>query len=438
MKELPPEILFLVFKRFESASTLANCAMVSKTWNKVASDGSLWFPFCAQFWVPVNIIENRNLKDRDRQRFIKWKIYDNSQDPRASFVEWYRKFKDVANVYPKIKSMANSIISWMKRHSTSTYNSLQGGIFEWETLYVDMIPKVSSLNRLNELNVNIQAFILLYHFINGQKARMPHVDHGLFGTFTCYDQFASLFMLPSQYVRSLSINGLGVCAFAVCPRTGKFLAIVCQEGNLLGKVVELNDKTGYLVDHGYFIEFMENHVNSLIHGKCDLVGESKSLSLFKRNGPFYSCQVTRGIEVEVSTNMSIESESREGMWVYRVKLSLVGDVFGPENVPEICQLISRNWIIRYQSGLVEHVRGDAVVGEHPILSRSQPTFAYCSICMGRQRPDRDIDFPLSMEGSFTFINGTMAEANSEREAEYFDVQIAKFNFQLPQKIIDYI
>lgn len=89
----------------------------------------------------------------------------------------------------------------------------------------------------------LKPYIMFLHFCDGQKARMPHVDLGLFGTFTCYGtlhilwlllgQYASLFMLPSKHVTVHRLGNLFIMIISVCPRSG-VVSIFCNFREISG------------------------------------------------------------------------------------------------------------------------------------------------------------------------------------------------------------
>lgn len=65
------------------------------------------------------------------------------------------------------------------------------------------------------------------------------------------------------------------------------------------------------------------------------------------------------------------------------------------------QLLDRQWTIRNAGGAVEsEVRGEAVVGQYPLLEAGGTDFTYQSCTHQR-------DAQGSIEGSFTFIEGSI-------------------------------
>lgn len=128
------------------------------------------------------------------------------------------------------------------------------------------------------------------------------MDLGLFGCYSCYGkifsrflkcligQFVSLFMLPSKFLKVQEIHGFKVIVFAVCPRSGKFLSICIEEPrrsikkshfenldmndgyntSLLYKVLEISSITGFFLNKGSFLHFLDNIVSGLENDLYDL------------------------------------------------------------------------------------------------------------------------------------------------------------------------
>jgi uncharacterized protein affecting Mg2+/Co2+ transport len=233
---------------------------------------------------------------------------------------------------------------------------------------------------------SLQAFALLFHFIDGQKPRMPHVDAGLFGTYTCYTHFTSVFMLPMKYLRTQHLEEFHqsvLIIFALCPRTGFYYGLVIESRwtDLVGQVVHVNMVSRNFIRYGLFLPWLEQYVSDLVdRQQYDIIGEDRVLSMFKNHAPPYTSRaLSRGVLCEVSTHCMLETISPSLPWVYRVKFQLSTD--GIES-PRVCQLIRRRWAVRYQSGLVKHVADELVVGQMPVLRVDSPLFTYCSICGG--------------------------------------------------------
>ena len=104
---------------------------------------------------------------------------------------------------------------------------------------------------------------------------------------------------------------------------------------------------------------------------------------------FQHAAMTDGITVRVSVNFLPEQsrpEAGKWFWVYHIRIENGGD--------EAVQLMRRHWRITDARGMVNHVDGEGVVGEQPLLEPGE-THDYVSGC------------PLStahgtMEGFYTF------------------------------------
>ncbi len=114
---------------------------------------------------------------------------------------------------------------------------------------------------------------------------------------------------------------------------------------------------------------------------------------------FQHAAMTDGVTVRVAVNFLPEQsriESSKWFWVYHIRLENEGT--------QAVQLLTRHWRITDGRGMVNHVEGEGVVGEQPVLLPGQ-SHDYVSGC------------PLttphgSMEGHYTFRreDGSLFEA----------------------------
>lgn len=246
-------------------------------------------------------------------------------------------------------------------------------------------------------------------------------------------QYTSLFMLPSARIATESFGSIQVAIFAVCPRSGKFLCMVTNstQEHLRFQVIELDETNQLYFSRGTFLTWFNKYVLSLQRGAYDTFGTERAISMFCNQGPCSSRSLCRGVEVWASSLPALEANSPSGVWIYRIKLNYVGG----DDAPLSCQLLRRYWIITYQSGAVEHVTGDGVIGETPILSQTNSTFQYCSVCTGHQTEDasglRVYDPAVYMEGEFEFC---IPASNSGQNDERFLVPIERFQFEQMNKL----
>ncbi|WP_336986134.1 Co2+/Mg2+ efflux protein ApaG [Altererythrobacter aquiaggeris] len=114
---------------------------------------------------------------------------------------------------------------------------------------------------------------------------------------------------------------------------------------------------------------------------------------------FQHAAITQGITVRVAVSFLPEQsqiESGKWFWVYHIRIENGSD--------QPVQLLTRHWRITDGRGMVNHVEGEGVVGEQPVIAPGA-AHDYVSGC------------PLtthmgSMEGHYTFsrADGSLMEA----------------------------
>ena len=122
--------------------------------------------------------------------------------------------------------------------------------------------------------------------------------------------------------------------------------------------------------------------------------------------------VTRSLRVTVRAfYLADQSDPEEGrhVWAYRVRITNEGR--------ETVQLLKRSWSITDGMGRTQHVRGDGVVGEQPVLEPGE-AFEYTS------------GTPLSTPSGFMRGTYGMVEQGSGEE---FDVAIPAFSLDSPHQ-----
>jgi ApaG protein len=123
-------------------------------------------------------------------------------------------------------------------------------------------------------------------------------------------------------------------------------------------------------------------------------------------------KTTRGIRVSVRSffleDQSLPEEGRY-VWAYRVKIE--------NNGREPVQLLRRTWRITDASGRTQHVHGEGVVGEQPLLEPGE-SFEYTS------------GTPLDTASGFMVGAYHMVVPSS---GENFDVAIPAFSLDSPHQ-----
>lgn len=125
------------------------------------------------------------------------------------------------------------------------------------------------------------------------------------------------------------------------------------------------------------------------------------------------CQVTHGVTVTVLTfwlDDQSQPEEHRFAWAYHIRIE--------NGRRESFQLLSRSWEITDAFGRTEHVHGEGVVGEQPVIA-PKDQFDYTSGAM--------------LTTASGFMRGTyhMVEPASGR---HFDVRIPPFSLDSPHEI----
>jgi len=122
--------------------------------------------------------------------------------------------------------------------------------------------------------------------------------------------------------------------------------------------------------------------------------------------------VTSGIRVAVISEYAPDRSNPAGLeWSFLYTITITNE--GRETV----QLLSRHWIITHETGQVEEVEGEGVIGQQPTL-RPGESFTYTSGCKLPTASGK-------MEGTYQMVS---------RGGQSFDVKIAAFTLSAPYTI----
>ncbi len=123
-------------------------------------------------------------------------------------------------------------------------------------------------------------------------------------------------------------------------------------------------------------------------------------------------QTTRHIRISVrSFYLEDQSEPDEGkfVWAYRIRIENQGT--------ETVQLLRRSWRITDALGRAQHVEGEGVVGQQPVLDPGE-SFEYTS--------GTPLETPSGfMQGTYHMVTATSGET--------FDVAIPAFSLDSPHQ-----
>ncbi|ORX88972.1 DUF525-domain-containing protein [Basidiobolus meristosporus CBS 931.73] len=389
IQNLPADILTSIFKYIHRPEELAACGLTCRALYQASTGDNLWLPHCKRAEITPQLF----------------------QPTPQTYQETYRLFRltysGYTEAFPKVKRCMQRLEKWLQKKAPQLFATLAPPL-KWKTTLISAevhFPK---------------EFELWYHFHDGERG----YTGGLFGVYHCYGIFCCLLWIPSTHLRTYKIWSLEIVIFGWCRYTGKSLALVTScpkplQPHLLHHVIEFDEITYKYHDKGLFMDFIEEYVDNLEMGVFDLTAQ-KQILMFPNEGLGTSRAVTKGIEIRASAIFASESRRPYTQFIYRIRMNLLNaETLGYAS----CQLVSRYWLIRFQSGNVEEVEGEAVVGEYPLLSRSTPTFEYCSICADSPNA---ADKVYSMKGHFTFVPGSIANPTGP----HFQVSVAEY--RLPQ------
>jgi len=164
-----------------------------------------------------------------------------------------------------------------------------------------------------------------------------------------------------------------------------------------------------------------------------LHASTMGVSLFPQTPPRQTHAVTRGILVAATSCAAPEL----GSVVYSIRIRLLapgeeGGLTATARGFVTAQLCSRHWVITDRSGMVEHVRGDGVIGRYPLLRdggwRDDSGRSRDSMWGGREREGTFVYQSMTscsgmtLEGELTFVPGSISEPSGPE----FLVTVARF------------
>ncbi|KAI9327075.1 hypothetical protein DFJ73DRAFT_964900 [Zopfochytrium polystomum] len=298
-------------------------------------------------------------------------------------------------------------------------------------------------------HAELQLALFFHLFSNGQDGSWRYSTRitglGLFGTFNCYHQLYSAYLLPRSKVRKARLRSQlysregripwiwQVIKFADSIMAESYGVVTEGSEELLGHVVRYGTVSGThrmaiprgrvpFFDLGPFETFLERFVTDIEQGNRRIIRSCGVPSAFVEVGPGTSIAVTNGVEIVVSSFFLLASAKL----CYRISITFK---------PELCswpsvQLARRRWLFRKQNGGGSRIEGDA----------SDPHFAYSSYSEGgmveaetsKDAYDDDeltLDNPIvSMEGALIFVPGSLKHPLGPE----FAATVARVNFELPQ------
>lgn len=365
--------------------------------------------------------------------------------PAPSFEVAYQLWREAFSMYPwplvkRVKRCWDRLESWLASNFPEVVTSLGRGATEEE---------------LNEAEESLKVKLplpsrLIYRLHDGQEYSDKLL--GLIGGYSAYDHLVNVNLLPlSQVVmatehitRALGLSSTPKYVVIAASLTGsaKDFFLNCDNmqlyvgtGNLLRKgemmacVPDALLKSSGDQQCDGLLLWLEEHAHRLESGMITVREEDnlKTICQFPEEPPLCSTAVTNGVQVRASAVLVPEQcdlKRPRFTFAYSIRMSLLpGGCTVHGMTYNSCQLYWRRWIIRENETVKHDVNGEAVIGKYPLLLRGEKEFVYQSCSTQNCTPG-------SIEGSFTFVPGRLAEPKGDP----FEVEVARFPLEMPDYI----
>ncbi|KAF3330886.1 F-box protein SKIP16 [Carex littledalei] len=432
-------VLEMIVNRIGPKSA-ASLACTSTRLRSAASDDTVWSRFCAD-------------------HFDLSEPLDPDGNHLASFKEAYTAWAESFKMYPlelvkRARSFWTAMRNWLAANFPEALNTLNRGASE---------NQIKITERALGISFPLPTRVL-YRFCNGQLTLTNDseikgiTNYGIIGGYEFSSHFVNVHLLPLKQVvmTTRHVSGdldfmakMNVVTVATSLNLRKLFFLDCNRGQLYvgtqnmvtdgelmpcvpESLVKLGDGADMLQD-GLMV-WLEEHLRRLQSGMIGtrVLRKYPSISLFPEAPPLCSTAVTNGVKVRASA-VFIPECSNPGaqgpdtdryLFTYSIRISLLPQGCMLDGAYySSCQLRSRHWIIRSRENIVDDVRGEAVIGNYPLLLPGMDEFVYesCTTIPA---------VPGSIEGSFTFVPGRL----SKPEGREFEVRVDLFMLEEPHYI----
>ncbi|KAF5730121.1 hypothetical protein HS088_TW20G00491 [Tripterygium wilfordii] len=425
----------------EDVDDTAKVACLNKFFRASASVDSLWSKFCFDDLLLASPL-------------------DPAGDTAPSFKEAYQRWREAFGMYPwplvqRVKRCWDQLRSWLATNFPEAEATLRTGASEDE---------IREVERILDVKLPLPTRIL-YRFYDGQEFKVDDLSRssngcslGVIGGYAFYDHWVNVYLLPlsqvvletRSVVHHLGISGRSkyIIVAASATFSEKLFFLNCENGQLHvgtrklptdGQMIQCvpSDMISSVHDlssdgqQNAMLLWLEEHGRRLQNGIIKLHDDKnfRSISLFPEEPPLCSTVVTNGVKVRASAvfvpELSDLQDGSEKYWfTYSIRMSLLpeGCIINGMYFSS-CQLLRRRWIICANDTVVSDVNGEAVIGKFPLLESGQKEFVYESCTPLPSSPG-------SVEGSFLFVPGRMADPNGGP----FEVEVARFPLIVPDYI----
>jgi len=333
------------------------------------------------------------------------------------------------------------------------------------------------------------SLIAFFSVHGGQLPLRPRAqDHeffaGLFGSYSCYNNFYSMRLLnmedfidnatnlPSMTLIGISPGNPRMFLYLVAPNPEddndnnddnnsdsydpEGTIVMVHNNPLSSQSIQAQHST---VGRGGILSYFQSFIERLQDGTykpCQVIPESPSsrgFGLFPDAGDQVSICVTRGIEVKASARWFpggiMDQVTGGGMnfgYSVRIQKVIPEDNNNNADIPETCQLVGRHLEFMNGNGNVRRVDGDGVIGKQPLFflengksgfvdlgvggdgrRYSDEVFVYQSQSGPVEGTTRQDTGSASVTGTFSFVPGSIDDPTGPM----FHVTVGKFPFQVP-------
>lgn len=412
----------------------ASVACVAKRYRDLASEDCLWSKFC---YDQLHLTQP----------------HDPLGNPCPTLKAAYQAWRESFGMYPwplvrRVKKCWDRLKMWLSNNFPEALATLRKGASEED---------------INALETSLKVKLpfptrVLYRFCDGQdltivnpNGPMLRSPMGLIGGYSFYDILVNVYLLPlNEIVRETTVirNQLQfstrskymVVALSSTP-TKKIFFFNCTNSQIYvgtqnlvinGEMMPCVPKALISSGNGMLL-WLEEHGHRLENGVIKIRNERdlKTINLFPEEGPLCFTAVTNCVKVRASavfvpefTDLPDEDESEKYFFSYSIRMSLLPEGCRVDGRSyDSCQLYWRRWIICVNDTVVEDFNAEAVVGQYPLLRPGEREFVYQS-CSPQPSTSG------SMEGSFTFVPGSLADPKGDP----FEVKVPRFTLQLPDYV----
>ncbi|KAL2328868.1 hypothetical protein Fmac_022295 [Flemingia macrophylla] len=423
------------------AEDIARVACTSKRFRSSASEDTVWINVCFH-------------------ELALTQPQDHHGNPLPSFKECYQTWRQAFSMYPwslvrRVKFCWDKIKTWSASNFPEARATLCKGATEAD---------IHELENVLEVKLPLPTRIL-YRFHNGQEVAKADLEAdtfgsslGLIGGYSFYHHLVNVYLLPirhmilgtqrnrrrwgylrrSKYVLVAASSTYREKMFFLNCTNGQLYVgtrDIRSDGDMIPCVphdlVHLHQELNCGDQQDAMLLWLEEHGRRLERGAIKLRDEvnGRSINLFPEEPPFCSTAVTNGVKVCASALVipeliDLQHSVEKYLFAYSIRMSLEPQGCTVDGMTfNSCQLHWRHWIIRANDIVVSDVNGEAVIGQFPLLRPGAKEFVYQSCT----------PLPISsgsIEGSFTFIPGRLADPKGDP----FLATVARLPLQLPDYI----